>query len=327
MPTPRRTLNRHQARRLIAESCFTPSATNSIGLELEFLTFVGDDRTVRPDLTAMRAAIPDPLPHRSRVTFEPGGQVEVSALPQPTAGAAIATTTRDVGVLRSALAAIDVETVAVGVDTWRSPCRLLDTPRYRAMEAHFDAGGPDGRRMMCNTAALQINVDLGADDRRWRAAHAIGPALIAAFANSPAGGWKSARLATWLQLDPRAHRADSRPAARGHSVGRLRPGRARVRLRGRRRRLPAVAGSRVVGAVDRRRPPRCRLSRCGRRAAAPHHVVSTGPATRAGWRSAISTRCRRRGGRSPPTSSPRVLDDAVVDDALAAVGRHRRPLG
>ena len=51
---------------------------------------------------------------------------------------------------------------------------------------------------------------------RWDLLHAIGPALVAAFANSPGGagrptGWKSSRQAVWLRLDPAQHRRPDRP--------------------------------------------------------------------------------------------------------------------
>jgi glutamate--cysteine ligase len=63
--------------------------------------------------------------------------------------------------------------------------------------------------MMRQTAALQVNVDLGdARERpdRWSTAHALGPLLAAAFANSPfvdraPSGWCSSRLATWLAIE------------------------------------------------------------------------------------------------------------------------------
>ncbi len=46
--------------------------------------------------------------------------------------------------------------------------------------------------MMCATASLQVCLDIGADEkdatRRWRLAHALGPVLVAAFANSPWNG-------------------------------------------------------------------------------------------------------------------------------------------
>jgi glutamate--cysteine ligase len=64
---------------------------------------------------------------------------------------------------------------------------------------------------MCSTAAVQVNLDAGADAadvaRRWALLHAIGPTMVAAFANSPvhAGrrtGWRSYRQAVWQRLDP-----------------------------------------------------------------------------------------------------------------------------
>ena len=88
---------------------------------------------------------------------------------------------------------------------------MLDLPRYRAMEHRFDRVGPAGRSGMCSTAAVQVCVDAGEGPEvadRWAALHAVGPVLLAAFANSPLlhgrrTGWKSSRMACWLTLDPR----------------------------------------------------------------------------------------------------------------------------
>jgi glutamate--cysteine ligase len=78
------------------------------------------------------------------------------------------------------------------------------------MERFFDRQGRSGRLMMCNTAAIQLNVGLGAAagvDTRWRLANLLGPVLIASFANSPLAdgrptGWRSSRLRAWWALDP-----------------------------------------------------------------------------------------------------------------------------
>jgi glutamate--cysteine ligase len=78
------------------------------------------------------------------------------------------------------------------------------------METAFDRFGPYGRSMMCSTAAVQPCLDLGERAElhaRWTLLHAVGPVLVAAFANSPAlhgrrTGWKSSRLACWWALDP-----------------------------------------------------------------------------------------------------------------------------
>lgn len=101
-------------------------------------------------------------------------------------------------------------------DPSRSPTRLFQVQRYRAMEEAFDRIGPHGRSAMCSTSAVQVCVDAGEGPdigngrdaaRRWVVLHALGPALLAAFANSPLlhgrrTGWKSSRWAAWRACDP-----------------------------------------------------------------------------------------------------------------------------
>src|SRR5690606_15564989 len=100
-----------------------------------------------------------------------------------------------------------------GIDPVRGPLLQTDQPRYACMCRYFLAGGfgDAGLTMMCSTASIQVNLDIGADHadalRRWRLAHALGPVLTAAFANSPvrAGrrtGLRSTRQALWAALDP-----------------------------------------------------------------------------------------------------------------------------
>jgi len=118
--------------------------------------------------------------------------------------------TADLVVLDQACESCGVELIAMGADPLRPPERVAVAPRYQAMERYFDHLGRAGRTMMCNTAAIQVNVGLGDVDqvrRRWRLANRLGPTLIACFANSPfAGGqpsgWQSSRLRAWWALDP-----------------------------------------------------------------------------------------------------------------------------
>ena len=79
------------------------------------------------------------------------------------------------------------------------------------MEAYLDQWGPAGRQMMCSTASIQITVEAGQQDSdiapTWDLLHAIGPTLVAMFANSPfvegkPSGWKSTRQAIWSAIDP-----------------------------------------------------------------------------------------------------------------------------
>jgi glutamate--cysteine ligase len=76
------------------------------------------------------------------------------------------------------------------------------------MEAFFDADGPAGRTMMCATASIQVNLDIGAPGEvvsRWRLAHQVGPLLVALFAHSPCPGRaepRSGRQEVWAAVDP-----------------------------------------------------------------------------------------------------------------------------
>jgi glutamate--cysteine ligase len=201
-----------QARDQIREHCFSASTRGLVGLECEWHVFdVADERRVVPlDVLEQLVGGLGPLPAGSRVTFEPGGQLELSSPPAAGVDAACDTLATDHDAVLAALAPLGLALVATGCDPVRPPLRQLRQPRYDAMEAFFDGDGPAGRRMMCRTAALQINVDLGPEidaERRWRLAHLLGPVLCAAFATSPVAegrpsGWASTRLGTWLAIDP-----------------------------------------------------------------------------------------------------------------------------
>ena len=201
------------ARRIVADHGFKPAAPTAsrprLGVEIEWhpidLERPGQGVPFDRLETAARAAV---LPGGSRLTFEPGGQVELSSRPLPDFDAGVAIL-RDAHALTAALARAGIGLVAIGLLPGAVRPRALHSPRYDAMEAHFDALGTAGRTMMRQTAAIQVNVDLG-DDRarpdRWTTAHALGPLLAAAFANSPfvdraPSGWCSSRLATWLAIE------------------------------------------------------------------------------------------------------------------------------
>jgi glutamate--cysteine ligase len=195
-----RSLTVKRAADLVAEWC-AGGGPHRVGVELEWVTVRSGDGA-QPDLAALEAimAAASPAPAGSRLTLEPGGQLEVSAPPGDDLAAGIASATVDAAALEAAAGGAGVTLLARGsVPDQRR--RLLDMPRYRAMEAWYDTRDPAGRWMMRNTAALQVNLDTGPPDR-WRAAVAAGPALVAAFANSPAPGWKSQRMSWWMAMDP-----------------------------------------------------------------------------------------------------------------------------
>jgi ergothioneine biosynthesis glutamate--cysteine ligase EgtA len=157
---------------------------------------------------------PGVLPSGALLTTEPGGQLEVSSQPAASLGDLVRATSADLVALRAQLAARGLELAGIGLDPLRPPRRVLSLPRYAAMEAFFDVGGPWGRQMMCATASVQVCLDAGDDSdgpsgyrRRWRLVHAIGPVLVGAFANSPLRdgkptGWVSSRQQVWARMDP-----------------------------------------------------------------------------------------------------------------------------
>ncbi len=210
-------------RQVAALLAATPTTNHSpwpprIGVEAEFLVFDdrGDGRASVPiervsRILAGRAALADDPAHPS---FEPGGQLELSPAPVPTATLAIAGIQGHAARVGTRLARHGIRLEPSGVDRWRSPEEVgLQTPRdrYLVMQRQFDAIGPAGRRMMRQTASLQVCVDRApgvAGTRQWLAANLAGPALAAAF-RTPGDG--DNRTAIWLAVDPSRTGLDGSP--------------------------------------------------------------------------------------------------------------------
>ncbi len=193
----------------LAGAHFNPSHSTRVGVEVEWLAVCSDDPHGRVPIDVVGTAGSE-LPAGSRLTFEPGGQVELSAPPLQGIGPACAALAADAALLTSRLGSHGVGLVGLGLDPRRDRSRAFASPRYDAMEQYFEANCPSGRTMMCSTAAVQVNVDLGTTPEtvaaRWHRAHDLGPTLAAAFANSPLAdgvpsGWKSRRLAVWEEID------------------------------------------------------------------------------------------------------------------------------
>jgi glutamate--cysteine ligase len=204
----------------LPHTCFRTGPPRRTGLELELvLTTHGVQGERVPEsrraalLTDLRA-----LPLRSGLTMEPGGQVELSSPPADTVVAAVADLKHDLTLVRRQASWHGLRLSGAGLDPFRAPRRILRDPRYVAMESYFDRAGTAGRVMMCCTASVQVNVEAAEDggtqenlSRRWRLLHAVGPTLVAAFANSPLHrgrptGWASTRHAVWWAIDARRTR-------------------------------------------------------------------------------------------------------------------------
>jgi glutamate--cysteine ligase len=145
------------------------------------------------------------------ISFEPGGQIEISSSPHATASSVIDSTRELVAVLRDAMMTEGIELLARGVDPYNGidvvPLQL-HRDRYARMTRYFDSIGPSGVRMMRQTAAVQINVERGEDPlSRWQLLNRLAPIVVALFANSrdyagKATEWVSYRAHLWRTLDP-----------------------------------------------------------------------------------------------------------------------------
>jgi glutamate--cysteine ligase len=213
----------------------TRSATpHAVGLELELIPFLSAThrralgrRDADPSTAAVIAGVgtregwteqtagDDPpswtLPDGAHISFEPGGQIEISTAPHPTASAVIDAAQALVAMLRDAMTNAGIELLASGVDPYNDVSAVplqLHRDRYTGMTRYFDSIGPSGVQMMRQTAALQINVERGENPAaRWRLLNALAPIVVALFANSReyagrATEWASYRARLWRTLDP-----------------------------------------------------------------------------------------------------------------------------
>ncbi|WP_329586856.1 ergothioneine biosynthesis glutamate--cysteine ligase EgtA [Streptomyces sp. NBC_01005] len=209
-------LGEGEAEDLLRCICFKTGPPRKVGVELEWLIHDRDQPHVPVPHHRLDAAagIVRGLPLSAGLTFEPGGQLELSSRPAASLMACIDATTTDLTAVRDALDGVGLVPVGFGVDPWHPPRRLLREPRYDAMEVSLDRSGPAGRAMMCTTASVQVCLDAGEEEpgplgygRRWQLSHLLGAVLVAAFANSSfrlgrPTPWRSARQSLWADLDP-----------------------------------------------------------------------------------------------------------------------------
>jgi len=209
------TLTLDDAHTHAAAAALHDAPVGTVGLELEG-HLVDLDRPGRrvpwPRVVDVVSGLPEP-PGRSRVTLEPGGQVELSGAPSTDVVAAVTALRRDESVLRTALAGERLGWALLGSDPARAPRRVHPGGRYVAMEQHFAATGQAaaGLVMMTSTCALQVNLQAGRPHQhaaRVRQAYRLGPVLIAlsacsAWLGGARTGWRSARQRAWADLDAR----------------------------------------------------------------------------------------------------------------------------
>jgi glutamate--cysteine ligase len=150
------------------------------------------------------------LPDGSRISFEPGGQIEISSSPHDNLSTLVTSLQETVRRLTVAAKKSGLELLFAGADPHNDIAAVplqLTSDRYVRMTRYFEARGEFGIRMMRQTAALQISVEHGPRPlERWTLLNALAPYITAIFANSPryAGrdtGHASYRAHFWRELD------------------------------------------------------------------------------------------------------------------------------
>jgi glutamate--cysteine ligase len=204
-----------------------------IGAELELIPFDQDTQRLVPVTSAegkcslpivrkvaahagwseIRADTDPPswsLPRGGRVSFEPGGQIELSSATSETATELIRDLQCMSQLMESSFGRDEILLEAIGVDPYNDIDDVslqLHRQRYERMTRYFESIGPSGVRMMRQTASLQINVQSGSRPReRWALLNSLAPYVTAIFANSPvygreATGHRSYRAHLWRTLD------------------------------------------------------------------------------------------------------------------------------
>jgi glutamate--cysteine ligase len=151
------------------------------------------------------------MPGVGFVTFEPGGQLEISTRPYHRVDDLVHAVEAALGRIFEAGDALGIRLVTRGMDPVNpadATSLLVASDRYRKQDRHYEAIGPWGRRMMRQSAAIHVNVDLGGRPaRRWGVANRMAAPMTALFANSPRyggqeSGFRSFRAEQWRHLDP-----------------------------------------------------------------------------------------------------------------------------
>ncbi len=221
--------------RYLTERCFNPPLSERVtfGAELELLAFEHGTNVIAPifpvdegscsldvvrDVAhrlAWRESISDKGVPRftsdtgGSLTFEPGGQLEYASAVHHSVDGVLDELCVAESQLRESADARGIALLTLGVDPFNSADQAplqLTAARYAKMARYFAAIGPDGARMMRQTASLQINIGGLPPIERWATANSIAPWLVALFANSSryAGaetGCPSFRAETWRGVD------------------------------------------------------------------------------------------------------------------------------
>jgi glutamate--cysteine ligase len=202
------------ARAQVADRALCPSTLGTVGLELEGHLVDRRDLRRRVSWTEVMRLVDlvEDLPRGSRISVEPGGQLELSTKPAADLGGAVAALRDDERALRQLLREEGYGLAFVGLDPLRPGELVNPAPRYAAMTRYFDrfGCGTAGRLIMASSAGLQLNLEAGPREKweqRLGRISRLGPLLGAMSACSPiaagqSSGWSSMRQQGWSAIDP-----------------------------------------------------------------------------------------------------------------------------
>jgi glutamate--cysteine ligase len=151
------------------------------------------------------------LKDKSRITLEPGGQIEFSGAPQQSLIEIERTLENYVSRLKAIGDRLGIIFIAAGFDPLRKleEQQWISKSRYDIMRPYLAQRGKRAWDMMCRTSAIQVNLDYSdLEDlaKKFSLATRLAPVAAAMFANSPfadgkLSGYKSTRYAAWLETD------------------------------------------------------------------------------------------------------------------------------
>ncbi|PPT09490.1 glutamate--cysteine ligase GCS2 [Geitlerinema sp. FC II] len=240
MPTVHRqqSVSLETAKSIAKEKAFGTSRSKKdpkkVGLELEMFPFLVDrDRrpiqrlklqgnsgileiidslSDRNDLIGQKETHPKtfcryPLLEGGFITFEPGGQIEISTRPFKCPSELLTHTRNTQNLLAKAFDRHHVILVGTGIDRWHPQDKIelqIHTARQTALIEFFDRFDRWGNLMMTKTASLHINLDFGDREtwrERWLLANLISPIITATFACSLSVHGVSTRARIWQNLE------------------------------------------------------------------------------------------------------------------------------
>jgi glutamate--cysteine ligase len=146
------------------------------------------------------------------VSLEPGGQIELSGTPFPTARAVHVENTAHLADLRAAAEELRLYPVVLGYRPFDEPDEMPWVPktRYLAMRETLTRRGSLARNMMLMTATGQVSLDWASEGdcvRKVVVSARLAPLVVALYANSPIAsgrpsGYLSYRSYVWTDVDP-----------------------------------------------------------------------------------------------------------------------------